>query len=132
MVFNCYVKFQAVSITPKWNLLPIQQFSPILLYPVCAFSVTSVMFNSLWLMCSNPPGFCVHRILQARILEWGAMPSTRPSPQPRDRTQVSCVSCIAGGFLLLSHWRSPLFYPSPLQTLICFLSYGFNYFWHLT
>ena len=29
-------------------------------------------------------------ILQARILEWVAMPSSRGSSQPRDRTQVSC------------------------------------------
>ena len=37
-------------------------------------------------------------ILQARILEWVAMPSSRGSSQPRDQTQVSCGSCIAGGF----------------------------------
>ena len=34
-------------------------------------------------------------MLQARILEWVAMPSSRRSSQPRDRTQVSCI---AGGF----------------------------------
>ena len=31
-------------------------------------------------------------ILQARILEWDAMPSSRGSPQPRDRTQVSRIT----------------------------------------
>ena len=31
-------------------------------------------------------------ILQARILEWVAMPSSRESSQPRDRTQVSRVA----------------------------------------
>ena len=34
-------------------------------------------------------------ILQARILEFVAMPSSRVSSQPRDPTQVSCI---AGGF----------------------------------
>ena len=34
----------------------------------------------------------VHGILQARILAWIAMPSSRRSSWPRDRT---CVSCIA-------------------------------------
>ena len=34
-------------------------------------------------------------ILQARILEWVAMPSSRGSPQPRDQTQASGI---AGGF----------------------------------
>ena len=35
------------------------------------------------------PGSSVHGILQARILEWVAMPSSRGSSLPRDRTQVS-------------------------------------------
>ena len=30
-------------------------------------------------------------ILQARIVEWVAMPSSRGSSQPRDQTQVSCM-----------------------------------------
>ena len=37
-------------------------------------------------------------ILQARILEWVAMPSSRASSQPRDRTQVSCIG---GGFFTI-------------------------------
>ena len=32
----------------------------------------------------SPPGSSVHGILQARILEWVAMPSSRGSFQPRD------------------------------------------------
>ena len=31
-------------------------------------------------------------ILQARILEWVAMPSSRGSSQTRDLTQVSCIA----------------------------------------
>ena len=31
-------------------------------------------------------------ILQAWILEWVAMPSSRGSSEPRDRTQVSCIA----------------------------------------
>ena len=37
-------------------------------------------------------GSSVHGILQARILEWVAMPSSRGSSQPRDQISVSCVS----------------------------------------
>ena len=37
-------------------------------------------------MDCGPPGSSVHRILQARILDWVAMPSFR------DRTQVSCIA----------------------------------------
>ena len=35
------------------------------------------------------PSFSIHGILQARILEWVAIPSFRGSFQPRDQTQVS-------------------------------------------
>ena len=37
--------------------------------------------------CSLPSS-SVHRLLQARILEWVAMPSSRESFWPRDRTQT--------------------------------------------
>ena len=46
----------------------------------------------------SPPGSSVHWILQTRILEWVAMPSSRESFQPRDQTCVSCGFCIAGRF----------------------------------
>ena len=39
------------------------------------------------------PGSPIHGILQARILEWVAISSLRRSSQPRDRTQVSCITC---------------------------------------
>ena len=45
------------------------------------------------------PGSSVHEILQARILEWVAMPSSRGSSQPRGRTHFSCGSWTAGRFL---------------------------------
>ena len=40
----------------------------------------------------SPPGSSVHGILQAGILEWVAMPSSRGSFGPRDWTQVSCIA----------------------------------------
>ena len=44
----------------------------------------------------NPMDYTVHGMLQARILEWVAVPFSRGSSQPRDRTQVSHI---ADGFL---------------------------------
>ena len=38
------------------------------------------------------PGFSVHGILQARILEWVVMPSFRVSSRPSDQTWVSCIT----------------------------------------
>ena len=40
------------------------------------------------------PGSSVCGILQAKILEWVAMPSSRGSFQPRDRTHDCYVSCL--------------------------------------
>ena len=52
-----------------------------------------------WTLCDpldySPPGSSVRGILQARILEWVAVPSFRGSFQCRNWT---CVSCIAGRF----------------------------------
>jgi len=48
---------------------------------------------TLWKsMDCSPPGFSVHGIFQARILEWVAISSSRGSSQPRDQTQVSCTA----------------------------------------
>ena len=46
----------------------------------------------------SPPGSSVRGILQARILQWVAIPFSRESAQPRDRSQVSCI---AGGFFTI-------------------------------
>ena len=40
-------------------------------------------------MDCSPPGSSVHRILQARILEWVAISYSRGAPQPRDLTCIS-------------------------------------------
>ena len=45
---------------------------------------------TLW----DPMDYTAHGILQARILEWVAVPFSRGSSQPRDRTQVFHI---AGG-----------------------------------
>ena len=44
-------------------------------------------------MDCSPPGSPVHEISQARILEWVVVSFSQGSPQPRNLTQVSCVSC---------------------------------------
>ena len=54
-------------------------------------------------MDCSPPGSSVRGILQARILKWVAMPSSRESSLPRDRTQVSCIFCRLDGRRILYH-----------------------------
>ena len=56
----------------------------------------------------SPPGSSVHGILQARILEWAAISSSRGSFWPRNQIHVSCISCIGSQVLLpLYHLGSP-------------------------
>ena len=42
----------------------------------------------------GPLGSSVHGILQARIMEWVAISSSKGFSLPRDQTHISCVSCI--------------------------------------
>ena len=55
-------------------------------------------------MDCSPPGSSVDGILQARILEWVAMPSSRGSSWPRD---LNHVSCFAGKFFTTELLGSP-------------------------
>ena len=53
-------------------------------------------------------GSSVHGILQAGILEWVAISSSRGSSQPRDGNLISYVSCIGGKFFTTSvTWDAP-------------------------
>ena len=52
------------------------------------------LFETPWTVAHQAP--LSMEILQARILEWAAMPSSRRSLPLRDRTHVSCGSCTAG------------------------------------
>ena len=64
----------------------------------CPFEYTACVSQSCPALCRpmdrSPPGSSIHGILQARILEWVAMPSSRGSSQSSDQTHVSNVSCI--------------------------------------
>ena len=51
-----------------------------------------VKVSQLCLTLCNSMDCTVHGNLQARILEWGAIPFSRRSSKPRDRTQVSCIA----------------------------------------
>ena len=54
----------------------------------------------------NPPSSSVHGSLQARILEWFAMTSSRGSSRPMDWTHVSMSPALAGGvFTTSTSWE---------------------------
>ena len=81
-------------------------------------------------MDCSPPGSSVHGILQSRILEWVAMPSSRGSSPSRDWSHVSSVSCTGwwGFFFFLIiylNWRLiTLHYCSGFCHTLTWISHG--------
>ena len=71
-------------------------------YSLC---VHAKSFQSYLTLCNpmdcSPPGSSVREILQARILEWVAVPFSRESSRPRDQTHISYISCT--GRQILDH-----------------------------
>ena len=75
---------------------------------MCACSVAQLFQTLCNLLACSPPGSSVHGILQARILEWIAISSSRGSSRPRDQIHISWSSCI--GRWILYHcttWEAP-------------------------
>ena len=68
---------------------------------VCVCVCVRTRTHTLWVMSDSlqPYGIWLPRILQARILEWGAISSSRGSSQPRDWTRITCISCIGSWIL---------------------------------
>ena len=77
-----------------------------LVYMLNCFSHVQ-LFVTLWTVAHQAP--LSMEILQARILEWVAMPSSRGSSHPRDRTCISCDSCIVGRFFIAGPLGSPCY-----------------------
>ena len=93
--------FTACGVFPDQGLNPCPLHREADSHQLCCVvlcSVTSVMSDSLRPMDCSLPGPSVHEIVQARIQEWVAMPSSRESSQLKDGTHVSCISCIVGRF----------------------------------
>ena len=58
----------------------------------CTWSKSEVAQSCLTLCDCSPPGFSVHGIFQARLLDWVAVFFSRGSSQPRDQTHVSHIA----------------------------------------
>ena len=105
--------FPLLTDLPNPGIKPISIISPALAGRVFISSATWEVLHHLryflktvYLLCNcnkmkvaqscptlcDPMDYTVHGILQARILEWVAMPFSRGSSQPRDWTQVSCIA----------------------------------------
>ena len=116
----------------------------------CRFSLISCMFytfiptwkwkllSRVWLFVT-PMDYTVHGILQARILEWVAYPSSSGSSQPKDRTQVSRIEgrfstdwAIREALCFLDEIYSDVFwsilenFTCALEKNACFTAFGWN------
>ena len=85
-------------------------------FPALLFSVAKSCSTFCDPMDSNPPGFSTHGNLQERKLKGVAIPFSRGSAQPRDRTWVSHT---AGRLFTIWATRETLVQHRPLQ-LFCF------------
>ena len=77
-------------------------------YDVCVLAKSLQSCPSLWdpMHCSLP-GSSVHGILQAGILAWVAMPSSRESSWSKDWSCISCLLHWQAGSYDYCHLRSP-------------------------
>ena len=86
-------RFYQFSVLHIWLLKP-QYFCSESSFPLN--TVLCLVAQSCPILCNSmdcsPPGSSVRGILQARVLEWGAMPVSRGSSWPRDRPLVSCIA----------------------------------------
>ena len=103
-----------------WKDLPLNKLSCEWSKELC---VHAKLLQSSLTLCSpmdcSPLDLSVHGILQVGILEWVAMSASRGSSWPRDRTRISCISCIAGEFFTTEPTGKPRSY-GQIQKVILF------------
>ena len=98
-----------------WDILTLRVLG-IFYLCMCAKSFQSCPTLCHLMDCSLP-GSSIHGILQARILEWIILRSSRGSSWSRDRTRISYISCIAGGFFTTSAtWEAQILLVVPVKT----------------
>ena len=82
-------------------------------------NVCGCVLSRVWLFATPWPSSSVHGVLQARILEWVAISSSRASSPFRDRTCICYVTSLAGGFFTTSAtWEAHPDEYSQVKTLI--------------
>ena len=91
--------------------------------PVCLalLPISCWLLSHAWLWDPigwSLPGSPVHEVLQARILEWVAIPFSPGSSQPRDSTRVSCNA--ARFFIIWATREAPCTFPDKTKTFLRF------------
>ena len=114
--FHCGIWLKMPADLCPWSCSKSGHFLTTRPYPCavlcCAVLCCAKSFQSCLTLCdpmdSSPPGSSVCEILQVRILEWVAMPSSRRSSQPRDQTRLfHLLPWQAGSLPLTSSGKLP-------------------------
>ena len=98
-IYSSYGRYQPTSLLTAFKTSPCresawQRGSPLSMFVLSGFSRVRLL-ATLWTGARQAP--LVHGILQARILEWVAMPSSGGSSQSRNQTHISHMNL---------HWRA--------------------------
>ena len=89
-----------------------------LIFMLSRFSRVQLQSSFQPMDCSLP-GSSLYEILQARILEWVAVPSSRGSSRPRIKPASLTSSALAGGFFTTSvTWEALIFMEPSIQKAI--------------
>ena len=106
---------KGMGLIPDWGTKIPHSTRPEYICVLCLVLSCVQLFLTPWTVALQAP--LSLGILQAGILEWIAMPSSRGSSQPRDQTYISCIARQI--LYRLSHEGSPWILgvgsPSPLQ-----------------
>ena len=108
-----------LELVQVWSLISWHTDTPY----ICVCESVKVLFVQSCMTLCNPIeysllGSYVHGILQARILDWVAIPFSRGSSRLRDQTRVSCIT---GRFFIIWGSREAIYvcmayiYDNPLQ-----------------
>ena len=97
---SCPLSFIKISHIPSAVSLVLFKFLLFITHTGALFLLFSYsgVSDSLWPHGLQPTKLLCQWDTQVRILEWGAVSSSRGSSWLMDQTRIFCISCIAGGF----------------------------------
>ena len=118
-----------LNICPQYNVHLFIYCNIVVIYSEQQYACKNVCLvaQSCPTLCDPLPGFSVHGIFQARILEWIAISSSRGSSWPRDWIWVSCMT--GRFFTIWATGKSPSFLLGNAQSpeLPCSLPWDMPY-----
>ena len=125
LYFNGFTTIGSSAARCSFNPVPTPPIFPIFLpcSPVCTLSAK--LLQSCPILCDpmdrSPQRSSVQGILQARVLQWVAVPSSRGSSQPGIKPASLTAPALAGGFFTTSTtWEapSPVYLPASQKWLL--------------